>query len=151
MLTKILKFMFLFQDFCFVIKEKTREMDTETHFKVFFSKNYLSDKGQRGQRGKYPKRFNSSSCLTSSIFDWRTDNFLFAFSCHVRAWTCFRTLFGCSARTTKAVFPPMKWSLCSSTCPARLDWNISFMPIFERGLVDWLVYTVQSTVQQQIS
>ena len=75
--------MFLFQDFCFVIKEKTREMDTETHFKVFFIKNYLSDKGQRGQRGqtgKYQKRFNSSSCLTSSIFDWRTDNFLFAFS-----------------------------------------------------------------------
>ena len=26
---------FLLQDFCFVIKEKTREMDTETHFKVF--------------------------------------------------------------------------------------------------------------------
>ena len=24
----------LLQDFCFVIKEKTREMDTETHFKV---------------------------------------------------------------------------------------------------------------------
>ena len=30
--------MFLFQDFCFVIKEKTREMDTETHFKVFSAK-----------------------------------------------------------------------------------------------------------------
>ena len=27
----------LFQDFCFVIKEKTREMDTETHFKVHTS------------------------------------------------------------------------------------------------------------------
>ena len=37
-MTKILKFMFLFQDFCFVIKEKTREMDTETHFKVFSAK-----------------------------------------------------------------------------------------------------------------
>ena len=25
-----------FKDFCFVIKEKTREMDTETHFKDTF-------------------------------------------------------------------------------------------------------------------
>ena len=32
---------FLLQDFCFVIKEKTREMDTETHFKVFSLQFFL--------------------------------------------------------------------------------------------------------------
>ena len=151
MLTKILKFMFLFQDFCFVIKEKTREMDTETHFKVFSAKIIFQTRDREDREANIKNVLTVHPVWQAVYLTEGLTIFFLHFPCHVRAWTCFRTLFGCSARTTKAVFPPMKWSLCSSTCPARLDWNISFMPIFERGLVDWLVYTVQSTVQQQIS
>ena len=34
-----------FKDFCFVIKEKTREMDTETHFKDTFRVFSKDDEG----------------------------------------------------------------------------------------------------------
>ena len=126
MLTKILKFMFLFQDFCFVIKEKTREMDTETHFKVFFSKNYLSDKGQRGQRGKYQKRFNSSSCLTSSIFDWRTDNFLFAFSLSCESMNVFQDTFRVFSKDDEGCIPADEMKFVLKHLPGKVGLKYIF-------------------------
>ena len=86
---------FLLQDFCFVIKEKTREMDTETHFKVF-SPLFL---------------------LLSPFFSIQNKNTERSLEC----WNEWfgRTHSGCSARTTKDVFQQMRWSLCSSICQER--------------------------------
>ena len=41
----------------------------------------------------------------------------------------------------------MKFVLKHLPGKVGLNWNISFMPIFERGLVDWLVYTVQQKIR----